>query len=86
VLDELGREPRVVDEPDLLEPVELGGDLVAVEPGPDEPGPELAPGPRPDGQERQRALVQGEPAHAGQPAAAGSAARSLLAFFADGDS
>src|SRR5215217_7398768 len=87
VLDELGREPDVVDEPDLLETVELGRDLVGREAGADQARRELAPGPLPNREQPKRTLVEGELAggHGDQPAGAGSVVRSL-AFARPADS
>jgi hypothetical protein len=73
VLGEFDREPGVVDQPDVLEPVELGGDLVRIEAGTNQARLQLASGPWANREEPERALVERELAgnHAGQPAVAG---------------
>lgn len=61
VLRELRREPRVVDEPDLLQPLELGRDVLGVEARAHETRLQLASRPLPDGEQSERAIVEGEP-------------------------
>jgi hypothetical protein len=48
VLGGLARERLVVDETDLLEALQLGSDLVGLEPGAEEPDLELTARPRPN--------------------------------------
>jgi hypothetical protein len=57
VVGELPREGAIVEQPDLLETVELRGHLGVLEPRVAQSRLELAPRPRPDGEQPQRAFV-----------------------------
>ena len=84
VLGHGSREGLVVDQAHPLEALELGGDLVAVEPRRQESALELAAAPLTDGEESERPLVDVAARRAGSPRA--HAGADAFAFFAAGSS